>query len=70
MNKTIPQLSGKDFHLCCLVKAGFTNEDIAIVLNKTPNAIQLEKSYIRQKLGFGKQVSFIRQLDELVLGAS
>jgi len=64
--KKAPQLKEIEFRICCLSKSGLSNSEIGSLLNKTENAIELQKTNVRISLKLQKQTSFIKELDRFV----
>ena len=66
LQKKAPHLKEIEFQICCLTKSGLSNWEIGSLLNKTENAIELQKTNIRISLKLKKQTSFINELDRFV----
>lgn len=61
-----PDLNEEDMLVCCLSKAGFSNTEIALLMQSNPNIVQKKKSAIREKTGMTRQENFVKQLEEIV----
>ena len=48
-------LTETEFHVCCLTYANFSCSEIAIILDLSPNTVQMKRSAIRKKLGIESQ---------------
>lgn len=52
-----PQISGNDLRLCCFVRMGFSNIEIASILNITVNGVEQSKYRLKKKLELEKDAS-------------
>ncbi len=50
----LPELSEKEFRICCLTYAGLNNTQIGIILRIALDTVQSKKTNIRRKTGLGK----------------
>ncbi len=64
--KTIcPHLEEIELRICCLIRNGLRNEEIAFFLGYTRNSIDTKKSIIRKKLDFETMDELIKYLHKL-----
>jgi len=66
LKNTFPSLTEDEILVCCLLKIGFNNEEISLLLKSGTNFAQKKKTSIRKKTGMKKQEHFMKQLDELI----
>lgn len=58
-------LAEKDLQMCCLVRAGFKTEEMAVLLDYTHNTVRVKRSRLAQKMGFNDYESFLKHIMEL-----
>lgn len=61
-----PQLDETEFRVCCLTYAKLTCSEIGIILDLSPNTIQMKRSSIRKKLGVEAQGNIQVHIDEKI----
>lgn len=52
-----PHITGNDNRLCCFIRMGFSNAEIASILNVTVNGVEQSKYRLKKKLGLDKEAS-------------
>lgn len=60
-----PQISNNELRLCCFIRMGFSNIEMASILNITVNGVEQSKYRLKKKLGLGREISlngYIREL--------
>lgn len=50
VSKTYPELTSMEFKLCCLLRAGYTNSQIAKITNRSLRAVETARYRMRKKL--------------------
>jgi len=66
MRNKLSVLDESEFRICCLVYIGFSNTEIAIILNYSANTISSKRSSIRNKLNieaFGNIQQYLKQMN-------
>lgn len=66
LKDTFPTLTEDEVLVCCLVKIGFSNEEVSLLLRSGYNYAQKKKTSIREKTGMKPQEHFVKQLDSLI----
>ena len=51
LEKKLPDLSGKEKHLCALIRLGLSSKEIASVANIAHKSVNMNRYRLRQKLG-------------------
>lgn len=52
-----PHITGHDNRLCCFIRMGFSNAEIASILNITVNGVEQSKYRLKKKMGLEKEAS-------------
>lgn len=52
-----PHITGNDNRLCCFIRMGFSNAEIASILNITVNGVEQSKYRLKKKMGLEKEAS-------------
>ena len=66
LKKKFPRLNDEDILICCLLKSGFYNKEIALLTGSNQNKIQKKKTAIKEKMGIKEHGNFIDLLDEMI----
>jgi DNA-binding CsgD family transcriptional regulator len=66
LREIAPKLKEIEYRICCLSKSGLSNSEIGSLLNKSENAIELQKTNIRAVLNLQKQTNFVKELDKFI----
>lgn len=57
-----PGLGPKDLQLCCFIRAGFRNEELAVLLGYTQSSVRVKKVQLAKKMGFSDAETFLPYL--------
>lgn len=57
LEKLHPDITNNDVRLCCFIRMGMSNSEIATVLNITVNGVEQSKYRLKRKLGMEKEAS-------------
>ena len=55
LKECYPELTETEFRVCCLTYADFSCSEIGIILDLSPNTVQMKRSVVRKKLGVESQ---------------
>lgn len=58
VTKLFPLLNEKEIQMCCLIRAGFSNNEIAFILAYTYESVRVRKVDLRKKMGFSSNMEF------------
>lgn len=58
-----PSLDDTEFRICCMTYVGFSCIEIGIIIDLSPNTVQMKRSTIRKKLGVEPQGNIQKYLD-------
>lgn len=61
-----PQLDETQFRVCFLTYAGFTCSEIGVILDLSPNTVQMKRSSIRKKMGIEAQGNIQVHIDDVI----
>lgn len=57
LEKRHPDITNNDVRLCCFIRMGMSNAEVATILNITVNGVEQSKYRLKRKMGLEKEVS-------------